>query len=158
MMTTAENRHPADSTYHCKTEIALPAGADSGDIWETASDVTFRVVSTPSYGVTDHQLVIWADGIQSLDGSLSEAAARIDIDWSRNPLNSDQCRELAIQLLELAAVLDAWTGEVTPAAALGVAYEALDSAERTLRSQRGTAGCWVRAALDAVAEARALLR
>jgi hypothetical protein len=124
-MTTTENRHPVDSTYHpccnaigrhgrdCKTEVPLPAGADFGDNWETTDGSSHtRVVSTPNRYVTDSELLIWADAVQGQDGRISDPAARIDIS-SLEQLNGDQARELASHLLELAALLDTWTAGVT---------------------------------------------
>jgi len=118
---TTENMYPVDSTYHaccnaigqharnCKTCVPLPPGAIA-DIWEGDSDSPYRIVSTPNYAVTDHELLAWADAEQRIDGSLGNARVRIDIEWSGAGLNSDQCRELSSHLLELAVVLDKWTG------------------------------------------------
>lgn len=90
-------------------DIAPPVGADFADIWETGSSgVASRVISSPNCGVTDHELVLWCDAEQRVDGALANPLCRIDINWSDQGMNSDQCRELASLLLESAALIDGW--------------------------------------------------
>jgi hypothetical protein len=90
------------------TDVPLPPGAVFADIWKGHDPE--RVVSGPRRGITDADVVVWTTSIQRADGRISTEPEPPLVHISRGvELNSDQARELAALLLEIAAQMDRWT-------------------------------------------------
>ncbi|ABK72029.1 hypothetical protein [Mycolicibacterium smegmatis] len=91
----------------------LPPGAISASPWEPASGKypAYRIVNTSERTLTDHDALVSAGALQWVDGTIEDGhlddCPTIYIDQPAT-LNSDQARELAAILLDLAAQIDGW--------------------------------------------------
>ncbi|OMC28874.1 hypothetical protein A5738_22535 [Mycobacterium colombiense] len=91
-----------------------PPGFDAPYEWELGRVLTrgesraWRLIYSRDRKVTDHDAYVRVRAIQYSDGSLDDVEILANgSDW---PLNSDQARELAAALLEVAKEVDAgWT-------------------------------------------------
>ncbi len=98
------------SVFH---DLPLPAGAEYADDWQPG-DIEFppyRIVLGAKRGITDHALLVSTSAVQWVDGSIEDGSKdECPKVWLDQPgdLNSDQARELAALLLELAAQIDGW--------------------------------------------------
>jgi hypothetical protein len=106
-MTTATDPHP---------DVALPAGARTLDTWQADDPQPYRVILGADRKVTDHRLTVSPSAVQWADGTIDNGAIEPPQIFVFNlgesdPLNSDQARELAAVLLEVAAQLDLWTAK-----------------------------------------------
>ncbi|GAS87546.1 hypothetical protein [Mycolicibacterium brisbanense] len=93
-------------------EPVLPVGAESADSWEPGDSEfpPYRIVSGSERRVTDSDIEVKATAIQWANGSIEDGTVdECPKIWiNRTDLNSDQSRELAAHLLELAALVDGW--------------------------------------------------
>ena len=121
---TTENMYPVDSTYHpccgcigrhgqeCQ-HVPVPAGAEIVEPWEPADREypAYRIVTGAPRTITDHNLLVSASALQWADGTIEDGGLddcpTIHVDRPAT-LNSDQARELAAILLDLAAQIDGW--------------------------------------------------
>ena len=146
-------------------DIAPPRGADA-DVWEQDGrrNIVADVGCLPLFDDPLRCPIVTTNARQDQAGALTDVGVRLDVDIDTTSLDSTsldagQARELAAMLLAAADLADTWTGTPVDAdAALMVAREQLETASRALRTQPGNAGCWTKAALDAVTEAQAVLR
>jgi hypothetical protein len=105
-MTTATNPYP---------DVALPAGARTLDTWQDCGDPQpYRVILAADRTITDHRLTVSPSAVQWADGTIDDGRIEGPHIYLFNlgegdPLNSDQARELAAVLLEVAGQLDGWT-------------------------------------------------
>ncbi|HEY6576795.1 MAG TPA: hypothetical protein VI029_18115 [Mycobacterium sp.] len=102
-MTTTAHLNPS-------IDIGPPPGSGFVDTWE-AGGGDRRVVLGIKHTVTDCDVTVSTSCIQYLDGRIDDGSGdecpRMYIDQSVE-LNSDQARELAALLLELAKQIDGW--------------------------------------------------
>ncbi len=95
------------------TTIAPPPGARFVDDWGTSGDNS-RVILGDNHTVTGSHVLVSTACAQHLDGHIDDGSTgnqSPSIYLDSNPevgLNSDQARELAALLLELAAHIDLW--------------------------------------------------
>ncbi len=158
------------TTVNPPTDIALPPGATDGCEWWDDVDRRYRCVESENR--VSGNARVYAHCLQWDDGSiepgnsngLNRPGVSLDCDdeqgWTDTgiALTAAQARALAGYLVEAADHVDQWTGQPYDAAALNVAMTVLESACEVLRSAPGNAGCWAKSALDAVVEARTVLR
>jgi hypothetical protein len=94
------------------TDVALPAGADWADTWESGGGDR-RVILGIKHTITDSDVTVSTACIQHIDGAINDGGTdecpTVYIDQPVEP-NSDQARELAAPLLESAALIDGWVG------------------------------------------------
>ncbi len=94
-------------------DIPPPPGARFVDDWGTSGDGA-RVILGDNHTITESNLLVTTAGAQHLDGHVDDGSTGNQgpsIYLDSNPevgLNSDQARELAALLLELAAHIDLW--------------------------------------------------
>lgn len=113
------------------TNIPLPTGAVFADTWEG----DHRVVMGSSRAITGTDVTVYTTATQSVDGRVEDRPwpplVRIDGDVD---LNSDQCRELAAVLLEVASEMDGWTqSDVVGATTQQIQAKTLELVEELLR-------------------------
>jgi hypothetical protein len=107
-MTTAANPHP---------DVALPPSATALDKeWQSDDFQPYRVIVAADRTITDHRLTVSPSAVQWADGSVDDGRIEGPHIYVFNlgegdPLNSDQARELAAVLLEVAGQLDGWTAK-----------------------------------------------
>jgi hypothetical protein len=127
-MTTASSPYPVDSTFHaccngigkhaphCEAhpfpEVAPPPGAWFVDDWGSAGD-DCRVILGVARAAVDSDIKVNTCCIQHADGHIDDGSTNeyphvyLSL-GKRGNLNSDQARELAALLLEMAAEIDGW--------------------------------------------------
>ncbi|WP_155765491.1 hypothetical protein [Mycobacterium colombiense] len=95
-------------------EVPPPPGFIAPDLWEAgwilSRDETraWRLVYRHAQTVTDHGAYACVRAVQYSDGSLEDVEILVNGAGSDDPLNSDQARELAAALLEVATEVDGW--------------------------------------------------
>lgn len=93
-------------------DMPLPAGIEFADPWEPADGEfpPYRIVHGSDCHVTDHSLRISTTAVQWVDGTIDDGSTdECPKVWLENEgFNSDQARELASLLLEMAAQIDGW--------------------------------------------------
>jgi hypothetical protein len=98
--------------HHPYPDVMPPAGSEFVDTWDSGGD-GIRVILGVTHHVTDSDVTLSTSCLQHLDGriddgSTGDEAPSIYLNGAPANLNSDQARELAALLLELAQQIDGW--------------------------------------------------
>lgn len=97
------------ATADLSPDVAPPAGADYVGPWERDEPLHSRVIFGPGHRVIDTDITVRAGACQWADGTLETGIGQPVVTLlSTYDLNSDQARELAAALLEVAAQVDGW--------------------------------------------------
>lgn len=157
-MSTTTTTNTAECV-HCTVpaDVPLPVGAETSDLW-TDWNNECRVIFTPDHPVGNTDLAVYASAIQLADGTIDDGSGatheppRI---WlgERGGMSSGQARELAATLVQLASIVDQWTGQrLRVDTRLSTVRAALLEALQPVKRLPGNAGDYLQAALDSIDE------
>lgn len=86
------------------SHVPVPGSGHAG-VWEVESNERVRLIYSDPRRVIDHDVLVQSGALQYDDGRIEEPRVIL----GEHDLNSDQARELASALLEVADEVDRWS-------------------------------------------------
>lgn len=138
-------------------DVALPPDTVSLDGWQGNE---YRVISGPDRRVPGVDGIVGTSAVQYADGSIDQSEVDSPRVWTdiTGALTAQQARQIAGALVAAADEIDGWADAgAARMRALTAAIRATREAYDALATAPGNAGDYLRAALDSITEATALV-